>query len=221
MPTRRHPSLEASLKKMAETSFNPIDLLPEGDLPEKLINLMLLGPPPGMPAVKAIQQELANILTKVDTSGANVVVFGGGTGLSNVLGGDSRTPGWPRAPFQGLKAVFPKTSSVVCVTDDGGSTGELLKDFPLIALGDIRHVLLSCIQQRKLEKKYGLAEDEALAAVAELHRLFNFRFSKNPGSPELLILESGIEPAYLPATMWHSFAGLLSLIFSDDCIWPS
>lgn len=215
MPKRRQSTLEASLKKLSEISLNPLDLLSEGDLPEKLINLVLLGPPAGSPIVKAIHQELANLLTKVDVSEVKVVVFGGGTGLSNVIGGDSRTLGWPRAPFWGLKTLFPKTRSIVCVTDDGGSTGEMLKDFPLIALGDIRHVLLSCVQQSNLEKKYGLSEEGALAAVAELHQLFNFRFTKKPVSPDWIIRKCGIETSSLPTAMWTSLAELLSLLFTD------
>lgn len=91
-----------------------------------------------------------------------VVVLGGGTGLSNVVGGDSRRADWKETPFTGLKEVFPRLHSIVCVTDDGGSTGEMLKDFPLIGLGDLRHVLLSSIRSAHLKEQYQLDDAAAL-----------------------------------------------------------
>ncbi|NIR94851.1 MAG: YvcK family protein, partial [Gammaproteobacteria bacterium] len=69
-------------------------------------------------------------LSQFDVQNTRVVVLGGGTGLSNIIGGDSRKETWPEEPFNGLKEIFPHTKAIVCVTDDGGSTGELLKDLP-------------------------------------------------------------------------------------------
>ena len=93
-----------------------------------------------------------------------VVVLGGGTGLSNMVGGDSRRADWKETPFTGLKEIFPCLHSIVCVTDDGGSTGEMLKDFPLIGLGDLRHVLVSSIRSVNLKKQYQLEDAAALSA---------------------------------------------------------
>jgi hypothetical protein len=92
---------------MAAAHFGPLDLLPYAELPEKLIALALTGSPPGPAGVAAQLRDLASALNNVATEHVRVVVFGGGTGLSNVIGGDSRNPEWPRAPFHGLKASSP------------------------------------------------------------------------------------------------------------------
>ena len=54
-----------------------------------------------------------------------VVVIGGGTGQSALLGGLKQVPG-----------ISLKT--IVTVADDGGSTGRLRCDMHLPAMGDIR-----------------------------------------------------------------------------------
>ena len=90
--------------------------------------------------------------------GYKVVSIGGGTGLSSLLQGlkwyvskvgEVRTPG----PF------LSQLSAVVTVSDDGGSSGKLRKDFKVLAPGDVRNCIVA------------LSEDEALLA-----RLFQFRF---------------------------------------------
>jgi len=66
----------------------------------------------------------------------NVVVIGGGTGLSVLL--------------SGLK-VFPvNITAVVAVTDDGGSTGKLREMYDIPAMGDIRKVLTSLSDSKKM-----------------------------------------------------------------------
>ena len=151
-----------------------------------------------------------------DVRDLTVVVFGGGTGLSNIIGGDSRRPEWPRSPFSGLKEVFPNLHSVVCVTDDGGSTGEILKDFPLVALGDLRHVLLSSIRRTTLKKKYKL-DDQAAHGVAEaLHALFNYRFISHPGSADQLLADSSTDRSLLPEPLNDYLFELLNRLFSDQ-----
>jgi len=201
--------------RMADTRFGLLDLLPEGDLAEKLIGLALSGPPPAPPGMATELACLTMALNATETKDVRVVVFGGGTGLSNLIGGDSRNPLWPSDPFQGLKEVFPHTQAVVCVTDDGGSTGELLKDLPLIALGDIRHVLLSSIRQEKLQEQYTLAGREALQASATLHRLFNHRFETPPSSPHALLGDADVNLAALPEAMGQGLASLIETIFSE------
>lgn len=59
----------------------------------------------------------------------NVVVIGGGTGLSVLL--------------RGLKEFQMKLSAIVTVADDGGSSGRLRKEFQIPPPGDVRNVLLA------------------------------------------------------------------------------
>ena len=88
----------------------------------------------------------------------HVVALGGGTGLSTLLRGLRRhvaTPGYPN-PEPGQIADL---AAVVTVTDDGGSSGRLRKDFNMLAPGDLRNCMVA------------LSEEEALLA-----QLFNHRF---------------------------------------------
>jgi len=209
------PTVQNLLAQIADGRFGPLDLLPGSELVEKLIALALGGPPPAPVAIAAPLFQLAKSLNGTETSEVKVVIFGGGTGLSNLIGGDSRNPLWPRAPFHGLKEVFPKTTSVVCVTDDGGSTGEIIKDLPVIALGDLRHVLLSSIRDRKLQKQYGLDEPETLAAASLLHRLFNYRFTDRPQSVADLTAGAHVNLDELPEFMARSLAWLLDELFTN------
>ena len=59
----------------------------------------------------------------------NVVVIGGGTGLSTLL--------------RGLKLFPMNITAIVTVADDGSSTGRLRKEFDTPAVGDLRNVLVS------------------------------------------------------------------------------
>ena len=61
-----------------------------------------------------------------------VIVFGGGTGLSCLL------KGWKQFPVD--------LTAVVSVCDDGGSTGILRDEFDILAVGDIRKVLVALSQ---------------------------------------------------------------------------
>ena len=61
-----------------------------------------------------------------------VLVFGGGTGMSYLL--------------KGLKQFPVDITSVVSVCDDGGSTGILRDEFDMLAVGDIRKVLVALSQ---------------------------------------------------------------------------
>ena len=203
------------LSRMGDVRFGLLDLLPEGDLAEKLIGLALSGPPPAPPGMATELACLTMALNATETKNVRVVVFGGGTGLSNLIGGDSRNPLWPKDPFRGLKEAFPQTQAVVCVTDDGGSSGELLKELPLIALGDIRHVLLSSIRQEQLQERYGLVGREALRVSTALHQLFNHRFETPPHSPHALLGEADVSLAALPEGMGQGLAGLIEAIFSE------
>ena len=83
-----------------------------------------------------------------------LTTIGGGTGLGNLLRGLKHHVG------HGLSEL----TAVVAVTDDGGSSGRLRRDFGVLPPGDIR----SCI--------VALADDEDLLA-----RLFQYRFGEGEG----------------------------------------
>ena len=213
--TNDRDPVAVSLKSLAAIKIGPLDLLPRRNLVEKLIELMLTGLPPGPLIASAGLEEVAKSVSAVDTTDLNVVVFGGGSGLSNVIGGDSRNSLWHRTPFQGLKEVFPRTKSIVCVTDDGGSTGELLKDLPIVALGDLRHVLLSSIRRTRLKDQYQLSDEETIVVARVLHGLFNTRFSHRPESLQDLLSDRKIQLTSLPEEMGVGLLELLEKIFSD------
>ncbi|MBI3910536.1 MAG: YvcK family protein [Armatimonadetes bacterium] len=77
--------------------------------------------------------------------GYRIVVIGGGTGLSTLL--------------RGLKEYTSNITAVVTVTDDGGSSGRLQREFGMLPPGDIRNCLVA------------LADAEPL-----MQELFQYRF---------------------------------------------
>jgi len=95
-----------------------------------------------------------------------IVAIGGGTGLSTLLHG--------LKPFTAMfrqregRAALPRPAvditAVVTVTDDGGSSGRLRREFDVLPPGDIRNCMLA------------LSEDEAL-----LSQLFRYRFPSGRG----------------------------------------
>lgn len=181
------------------------------------MELALSGVPSGIPPESAASlQQIRDALAREPVSELQVVVFGGGTGLSTIIGGDSRAVSWPKDPFSGLKNLFPKTRSIVCITDDGGSTGEMLKDLPLIALGDIRHVLLSSIQLSKLQDLYGLSVGQSAACVEVLAAIFNYRFSQEPENKEQLLRSCGLsEQDILPTPITLFLERAVENLFED------
>src|SRR5260370_12725609 len=84
-----------------------------------------------------------------------IVAIGGGTGLSTLLHGLKRYA----TPSREVEIT-----AVVTVTDDGGSSGRLRREFDVLAPGDIRNC------------RVALAEDEAL-----LSKLFQYRFAEGKG----------------------------------------
>jgi len=88
-----------------------------------------------------------------------VVAIGGGTGLSALLLGLK-----PFArPLSGSRPSVDITA-IVTVTDDGGSSGRLRREFDVLPPGDIRNCMVA------------LSEDSALLA-----RLFQYRFAAGRG----------------------------------------
>lgn len=217
-----HRALKHTLQQLSARDLNALDMLSGGSLAEK-VTALALGTTSGAspPLISALFHEVKQQIESLDISGVKVVVFGGGTGLSNIIGGDSRKPDWKFNAFSGLKEVFPRIHSVVCVTDDGGSTGELLKDLPLVALGDLRHVLLSSVRRDSLKERYGLDRSAAANVTASLHALFNYRFITRPENAKELLLETGAVLEYLPEEMASYLTGLVQKLFRDPRLTPT
>ena len=68
-----------------------------------------------------------------------IAVLGGGTGMSVLL--------------RGLKKLLFDISAVVSVCDDGKSTGRLREEFNMLAVGDIRKVLISLSDNEEAVEK--------------------------------------------------------------------
>ena len=94
-----------------------------------------------------------------DTSPLRVVAIGGGSGLSALLQGLKHF-----TRQSGPTAAAMDITAIVTVTDDGGSSGRLRREFDVLPPGDIRNCMVA------------LSEDSAL-----LSRLFQYRFSAGRG----------------------------------------
>jgi uncharacterized cofD-like protein len=103
-----------------------------------------------------------------DPPGLRVVAIGGGTGLSTLLRGlKQRVPhGGGLLSVPSRSPLIVDLSAVVTVTDDGGSSGRLRRDFNMLPPGDLRNCMVA------------LSEDERL-----ISRLFRHRF-RNGGDLE-------------------------------------
>jgi uncharacterized cofD-like protein len=209
--------LQLRLGDLSERRISPLDLFPHEELREKLVALVLNGQPRGSDReTSTLFSQLRKSLIDHSVDEVRVVVFGGGSGLSNIIGGDSRREAWTRRPFYGLKETFPMTRSVVCITDDGGSTGQLMKDLPLIALGDLRHVLLSSIQLQRLQRLYTLSIQEAYETAGALASIFNHRFDRRPVDAGDLLAGCGKSLHRLPAPVKSCLEDLISRLFTDE-----
>jgi uncharacterized cofD-like protein len=92
-----------------------------------------------------------------------IVSIGGGTGLSTLLSGLKRHAyGAQEVPEPGKPTV--DITAIVTVTDDGGSSGRLRRDFDILPPGDIRNCMAA------------LSEDSDL-----LSQLFQYRFVNGRG----------------------------------------
>lgn len=83
-----------------------------------------------------------------EQSGLRVVALGGGTGLSTLLRGLRRLVQGPGQSFddpdlQASEAVIADLAAVVTVTDDGGSSGRLRRDFNMLPPGDLRNCMVA------------------------------------------------------------------------------
>jgi uncharacterized cofD-like protein len=85
--------------------------------------------------------------------GLNIVAIGGGTGLSTLLRGLKAYVG-----VEGTWSIS-RLGAIVTVTDEGGSSGVLRKEFGMLPPGDIRNCIVALADQEQL-----------------LSRLFSYRF---------------------------------------------
>lgn len=126
--------------------------------------------------VPAVLQGMADEVNSCNCTEKRVVLLGGGTGLSTVVGGNSQLAQWPDNPNTGLKQIFPRLDVIVCTTDDGRSTGKLLKQLPMIGIGDIRKLCLSMIVPARLEETYRIDNIRRRELIRLIHVVFNHRF---------------------------------------------
>src|SRR5580698_3575363 len=101
-------------------------------------------------------------LRTAEKADLRVVAMGGGTGLSTLLRGLKRyvpSPGATQPECDDYPCLISHLAAIVTVTDDGGSSGRLRKDFNMLPPGDLRNCMVA------------LSEDEHLIA-----RLFRHRF---------------------------------------------
>lgn len=96
------------------------------------------------------------------THGVRVVAIGGGTGLSTLLQGLKHYVA--RRPRETGRHPIVDLAAIVTVTDDGGSSGRLRREYRVLPPGDIRNCMVA------------LSQDEAL-----LGRLFQYRFDSGRG----------------------------------------
>jgi uncharacterized cofD-like protein len=129
-------------------------------------------------------EDLAEEVLQFDVRNIRAVVIGGGTGLSTIIGGNSQMPDWPDQLRVGLKQDFSHLDSIVCTTDDGGSTGRLLQSLPMIGIGDVRKLLISSLLPGNLRRKYNVDDEGAGIIARMIQSLFNHRFSKDASSFE-------------------------------------
>jgi uncharacterized cofD-like protein len=92
-----------------------------------------------------------------------IVSIGGGTGLSTLLSGLKKHARGIRQTAEAGSPVIEITA-VVTVSDDGGSSGRLRRDFDILPPGDIRNCMAA------------LSEDQDL-----LSQLFQYRFDAGRG----------------------------------------
>src|SRR5882724_2522087 len=92
--------------------------------------------------------------------GLNIVAIGGGTGLSTLLRGLKHYVG-----SDGAWSIA-RLGAIVTVTDEGGSSGALRKEFGVLPPGDIRNCIVALAEEEEILSKlfsYRFASGEALA----------------------------------------------------------
>ena len=93
-----------------------------------------------------------------------MVALGGGTGLSTMLRGLKEYVAEPTRHGTGPSRPIADLAAIVTVTDDGGSSGRLRREYQILPPGDIRNCMVA------------LSQDETL-----LSKLFQYRFPAGRG----------------------------------------
>lgn len=133
----------------------------------------------------------------------NIVVIGGGTGLSVLL--------------RGLKAFPVAISAIVTVADDGGSSGRLRKELDIPPPGDVRNVLVALAEveplieelfQHRFKNGNGLTghslgnlllagmtsiTGDFAKGITELSKVLNVRGNVYPASNRSIVLNAEME----------------------------
>ncbi|NLL82177.1 MAG: YvcK family protein [Tissierellia bacterium] len=106
-----------------------------------------------------------------------IVVIGGGTGLSVLL--------------RGLKQFTPNITAIVTVADDGGGSGKLREDLGMLPPGDIRSCLLALANtEPTMEKVFQYRFDEGALKGQSFGNIFIAAMNEIYGSFELAIKEA-------------------------------
>lgn len=160
------------------------------------------------------------------TEGLRAVVLGGGTGMSNIVGGATSFQKSRTEPV-GLKMEFGRLDVITCTTDDGGSTGELLKFLPIIGIGDLRKSCAALIMPQRLAQKYGLTNDHSLRVMQMLQRIFAHRGASETATARYLRNPVMLLPKSLRAEMPKGLGATLqrwsdaSAMIAQACGMPS
>ncbi|MBP3722709.1 MAG: YvcK family protein [Selenomonadaceae bacterium] len=123
--------------------------------------------------------------------GPNVVVIGGGHGLSVLL--------------RGMKTVTSNVTAIVTVADDGGSSGRLREDLGILPPGDLRNCLVALADTEPLMEKlfqYRFEGKGALAGhsfgnlfIAAMHEVTGDMETALQKSSKVLAVKGNVLPA--------------------------
>lgn len=211
------------IRQLEQRQFSPFELLDKDSVIEKVLALTLAAP--GRLGVEAsFFEPLLADFASFSTNDVPAVVFGGGSGLSSIVGGNNRVPTWAEHPFEGLKSAFDDLTVSVCTTDDGGSTGLILRELEMIALGDLRQVCLSMVRSELLYARYGLDTEARLSVVGALRDLINHRFTDETREECDAILRdprrllTSMQVASFPAPLARYFDELSRILTRDESL---
>src|SRR5437867_4526652 len=135
--------------------------------------------------------------------GLNIVAIGGGTGLSTLLRGLKKY-----VDAEGAWSIS-RLGAIVTVTDEGGSSGALRKEFGMLPPGDIRNCITALAEEEDLLSKlfsYRFAAGESLAG----HSLGNLLLTA------LTDITGGFDNAILPASEVLAIRGEIYPSTLDD-----
>ena len=124
--------------------------------------------------------------------GPNVVVIGGGHGLSVLL--------------RGMKTITSNVTAIVTVADDGGSSGRLREDLGILPPGDLRNCLVALADTEPLMEKLFQYRFEGKGALAghSFGNLFIAAMNEVTGDMETALQKSSkvlaVKGTVLPAS---------------------